>query len=70
MSDYPKFMCRAGGSEEAWGILIESGSAVDEADEMAKLEDGWVYRPDEIEAPTTVEVEAVARKQGRPAKGE
>lgn len=63
--EYPKFMCRAGGTEECRGRMIESGCAADEAQEQAMLEDGWVYAPEEIDAPTEPEITA----RGKKAKG-
>lgn len=62
MSDYPKYMCKAGGSEEVWGKLVTSGQAEDEAHEEQLLEDGWVYSPADLDTPTEVEVAARARK--------
>lgn len=46
--EYPKFMCRAGGSEDCRGVMVEAGSALDAADEKAKLADGWVFAPEDL----------------------
>lgn len=50
-NDYPKFMCRAGGSEDCRGVMVEAGSALDAADEKAKLADGWVFAPEDLGKP-------------------
>lgn len=68
MSDYPKFLCRPGrpGFQElAWGVWIEPGSAVDEADEIEKLANGWFLTPADI---PTDGPEPAPRKPGRPPK--
>jgi hypothetical protein len=47
--DFPLFICRPGGDEEAWGCMITAGSAVDQADLDAKLADGWYMQPGDWE---------------------
>lgn len=47
-SDYPKFLCRPGGTEACVGTLIESGRAMDADDEKSKLADGWYLHPDDF----------------------
>lgn len=70
-SDYPKFMCRPGGKEPCWGVLIEPGFASSAEDEAAKLQDGWYLRPDEFPAqdePLKTPEERVRAKPGRKPK--
>lgn len=48
-NEYPKFICRAGTHELARGVWIEAGRAEDADDLAAKLADGWVRTPEEID---------------------
>jgi hypothetical protein len=49
--DYPRFLCRPGTSEDAWGYRIDTGSAVSEEDEKSKLAAGWYRLPGEWDRP-------------------
>lgn len=62
MSDYPKYMCKAGGDEEVWGHKVTSTQAESEEHEEQLLEDGWVYSPADFDNPTEPEKAARAKK--------
>lgn len=71
MDEYPKFMCRAGNVEEAWGRMIEPGRAETPEEEQAMVDAGWVYRPDEIEDEAAQAAdETLQRRRGRPPKAQ
>jgi len=68
--DYPRFMCRPGTTEDAWGYQIDPGSADSPEDEKRMLADGWFLLPGDWNqpdsAPETKDPER--RRPGRPPK--
>lgn len=73
MSDYPRFMCRSGTTEDAWGYRIDPGSADSPETEARMLAEGWHFLPGDWDKPENALLRAEPmdperRRPGRPPK--
>jgi hypothetical protein len=61
-NEYPRFVCKPGNSEEAWGYMIDPGSATDAEELESMLADGWYLTPGEWDG------EDAPKRRGRTPK--
>lgn len=67
MSEFPRFVCRPGTTEDAWGYRIDAGSADSPEALESMLADGWYLLPGDWEREDGENIIEMKRR-GRPPK--